>query len=93
MKDEALRRELKELGGKYERLDDYDTRMRVRMCSVEGRLGNLSIKDCPKCKHPVQAQVVLLTAEANSYCYQANQCLTCGTKFKCSEELVCKIIS
>ena len=54
-------------------------------------LGNLSIKDCPKCKHTALAQYKheqTLTIGGLFY----YQCLTCGTKFTCSNKCVCEII-
>lgn len=42
----------------------------------------ISIKDCPKCKHPVLAK---------GYC-EIYQCLTCGVKFRCTEKCVCEVI-
>ena len=58
---------------------------------VEG----VSIKDCPKCEHSVLAQAVgRYTIYSVGYpgypCLY--QCLTCGSKFTCSNECVCKIV-
>ena len=63
---------------------------------------NVSIKDCPKCKHPALAQFVNrkiheLTpqdvVDGNMRWTQAHyQCLTCGSKFTCSEKCVCELL-
>ena len=63
---------------------------------------DVSIKDCPKCKHPVMSQwndshycdltpqdVVIGTMKWTPAHFQ---CLTCGTKFTCSEKCVCEEI-
>ena len=54
---------------------------------------DISIKDCPKCKHPVLAQqnVICKTLSGN-YIKYGHQCLTCGSKFTCSEQQVCELI-
>lgn len=54
-----------------------------------GRLENLSVKNCPKCKHPVLARH---NSEGAEYVAPNYQCLTCGSKFICSNECVCKLI-
>ncbi len=59
---------------------------------------NISIKDCPKCKHPVLAQQL---ADGNQYLAlyvighnnaPTFQCLSCGSAFTCRDECVCKVI-
>ena len=67
-------------------------------------MDGVSVKDCPKCKHPVMAiestypehteynssgLPSVFTATAMYSCFQ---CLTCGIKFTCSREDVCKIV-
>ena len=59
---------------------------------------DVEIKDCPKCKHPVMAQYHKLYSVVN-LCHPKGyntldyfQCLTCGSKFTCSNECVCKLL-
>ena len=46
-------------------------------------LCDISIRDCPKCEHPVLAKKIWSII---------HQCLTCGTKFTCSNECVCRVV-
>lgn len=54
--------------------------------SLLGELRDISIKDCPVCKHPVMAK---LTEDRNVWYYR---CLACGSKFTCSEKCVCELL-
>lgn len=71
-------------------------------------VAGISIKDCPKCKHPVMAKESLHThphtwateehdytvnSDGGGLTYKTYQCLVCGVKFTCSEKCVCKIIN
>lgn len=84
-----------------------DEEVRERISRVEGRMRRLeqivspsfpkdiSIKECPKCKHPVLARVIAsFTEEAAFYPggKKQYQCLTCGSKFTCSEKCVCELV-
>ena len=60
------------------------------------RFENISIKDCPKCKHEVLAKGIpplfdggLIPAMLTTSCFK---CLTCGSKFICSEKQVCELL-
>ena len=71
-------------------------------------LGDVSIKDCPKCKHEVLAKKIIRDTEGTIFCFTSSisldsttqgkpppekfQCLTCGSKFTCSEKCVCELI-
>ena len=56
----------------------------------------LEIKDCPKCKHPAPAWWTLYSKEGcigmSPSIFSCYQCLTCGTKFKCTQKNVCELI-
>lgn len=55
-------------------------------------LKDLSVKGCPKCNHPVVAQTHSRYV-SNIICWtDYYQCLTCGSKFTCSEKCVCELI-
>lgn len=66
------------------------------------KLDDIFIKDCPKCKHPVLA--VVTPQRINEVTPQDvldgirgwtpahHQCLTCGSKFTCSEKCACELI-
>ena len=51
-------------------------------------LSDVSIKDCPKCKHPVLAQrftnYTRVEPNVNVEWEYYHQCLTCGSAFTCS---------
>jgi len=85
MKDKKAREEIEELLHQME-------------CHIKSHRRNLllglSIKDCPKCKHLVLAKEwVDLWSGNTAVSYPTHfQCLTCGVKFTCSNECVCKII-
>ncbi len=62
---------------------------------------DLSIKDCPRCKHLVMTQKGVEKIEGSEYLYygythvhhrEVFTCLTCGSKFACSEKEVCELI-
>ena len=71
-------------------------------------LDNISIKDCPKCKHPVLAKKIpdpsyntithittIATLYDSWYSHPTNdtyQCFTCGKEFTCSTKEVCEVI-
>ena len=59
-------------------------------------LWDVSIKDCPNCKHPALAKwdnSDLLSKDGECiFASGYNQCLSCGTKFTCSAKGVCEII-
>ena len=48
-------------------------------------LENISLKDCPKCKHRVLANQIMFIPETY-------QCLTCGSSFTCTEKCVCELV-
>jgi len=70
-----------------------------------GNLRNVSIKHCPRCKHDVIAVEKYTPKNITSNCtvggtyyvlpddtFEYYHCLTCGSKFTCSNECVCKIM-
>lgn len=70
--------------------------------SVIKELRGITIKDCPKCKHRVLA-LNLDEVYSNNTCVlsfnigsgdtrRIFQCLTCGSKFTCSNECVYKLL-
>ena len=66
-----------------------EMRYNRELCRKE-HLNALSIKDCPKCKHPVLAQGLdyFVGVEIKT----DFRCLTCGSKFRCFEKCVCEIV-
>jgi len=54
----------------------------------------LSVKDCPKCKHPVLAVFHPEEIETTYYASLSGwwRCLTCGVKFVCSNKQVCEVV-
>lgn len=97
MKDKEARESTKEHKEKIEALDR-------RFNHIMRELGGISIKDCPKCKHPVMTH--LIGERQNGFdpvasgswslampIYQdVYQCLTCGAKLTCSEKCACELI-
>jgi len=86
MKDKELR----------ERLDYQAEDIRINRAMIfklENRLPSerISIKECPKCEHDVLAvyKIVIGVVGMGQYGYQ---CLTCGSKFTCSEKCICELI-
>lgn len=77
--------------------------LRKRLADLEVELERVSIKDCPKCGHPVLVQKRDGAKIENSgyqwhgvtvYNYKPSyfQCLTCGSKFTCSDRCVCELV-
>jgi len=57
---------------------------------ISRNLSDVSIKDCPKCKQRRMVERYYAPPGLGAGgCYQ---CLTCGTRFTCSEKQVCEII-
>ena len=88
MKDEWARDETQLLRKKIE---DYGTEL-VDLAYKLSHLKGLVISDCPKCGHPALAQKSLYDIKGKhgicpSVC-DCCRCLTCGTRFTCSEKCV-----
>lgn len=104
MKDKEARSRIDSLGAQV--LGSYGQTMILGGDSLLNRIEKLeyiSIKDCPKCKHPVlvQKQVVnhfgattsiTLSDVDTSELTKTFRCLTCGSKFTYSEKCVCRLI-
>ena len=45
----------------------------------------LTVKNCPKCKHPVMAQAIWAQSVGMPRIGNSYQCLTCGSKFTFKE--------
>jgi len=89
MKDKELREELG-MDGTWRRGSLWD---RIEgSIEVTDRLKGISIKDCPKCKHPALVGDRTLFLEHPKYKKGYFQCLTCGSKLTCSERSVCEVI-
>jgi len=71
-----------------DRLQEHEDELRDRFKVLE-RTG-LTVKNCPKCKHPVLAQAVWAQTPKLPRIGDIHQCLTCGCKFtyKKIEQLV-----
>ena len=96
MKDKALRR-------KADDLEMAIARLREKHNLLVKLVGDVSIKCCPKCKHDVMAKKRNWDMIEDSsqwhdgrYIHRIGDshylCLTCGSKFTCSDECVCKLI-
>ncbi len=90
MKDRKARWDIENLCTKIREIDGELERSLIHC---------LSIKDCPKCEHKVLAQSYVeiiygKKSKQESYFYDETryQCLTCGSKFTCSEKCVCELI-
>ena len=83
MKDQEARDNIKELQDSVTRLNE-----------LTGGLNDLSVRDCPKCKHPTLQQArytpYSFTWVGTSLDYR--QCLTCGSKIVCIDKTVCKVL-
>lgn len=68
----------------------------IHMDKTYGNLQRTSIQDCPKCRHPVMVKEHVGNYTSTLSLYSADpsyyQCLSCGVKFTCSTEKVCKVI-
>ena len=102
-----LKEYCKHLEGDIEYLDKVNSQLTVQLNGLRSRvwanatdgntlnsypLKDISIKDCPACKHPVLALNHKGTSgtEVISVSWDYYQCLTCGSKFTCSEK--CELI-
>ncbi len=101
MKDKEAREIMKEgfrcLGVEvffeYGYVGHSDDLVKEKTKEMINELGEVSIKDCPKCKHPVMASNCEVMVDDGSYHYDRHyQCLTCGSEFTCSSECVCKLV-
>ncbi len=76
-----------------------------RVLSVENELdalyelSNVSIKECPKCKHEVMAKGLVCWDEVpntlggvDAFGKFGYKCLTCGVKFTCTKKEVCEVV-
>ncbi len=99
MKDKEAREYIRDL--------DSDVKMLSRTINELNLLSGLSVKDCPKCKHPVLAQHKDWSKDNSTYRAGSGcsvtvdidvtigsyyQCLTCGSKFTCSEKCVYELV-
>lgn len=101
MKDEDVRERVKRLEEDIHGLNGDDSSYsfvgiikELSRTILSNRLDALSLKDCPKCKHPVLAQKKTeIVKDMGVYNYkEVHQCLTCGSQFTCSNECVCKLV-
>ena len=90
MKDKE---KLSEIDGREgnEKIMPYSASILGRLFALEtGELSNVSIKDCPKCKHLVMARFYYVMPKLEIG--ERFQCLSCGSKFFCTTECVCKVL-
>ena len=74
MKDKEIRERIESL--------EKDLHDRIKILERTG----LTVKDCPKCKHPVLAQAKWAQASGQPpRIGNLHQCLTCGSKFTFKE--------
>lgn len=78
------------------RIDGVERSLVSRLVNATENLANISTKDCPACKHEVLAKNLTGSKFDNDFLRALDtkiyKCLTCGSKFTCSEECVCKLI-
>ena len=95
MKDKELKVRLEDIEWKLrnirEGVDAIEYKLRLTIESIsawQDKLKGLEVKVCPKCKHPVLAFISWgIPQDPLEY-----QCLTCGSKFTCSNECICKLV-
>ena len=73
MKDKEARKDIKTL--------ERELHDRIKVLERTG----LSVKNCPKCKHPVMAQAIWAQTPELPRIGNLHQCLTCGSKFTFKE--------
>lgn len=100
MKDNEARKMINKLRKElYANLNAINERITIEFKG----LPDISIKDCPKCKHPVLAQEWKPESTMNLtfYCTTTSsissppptyQCLTCGSKFTCEDKCVYELM-
>jgi len=103
MKDKEARKQLNDLSETI-----HGSFKNEGMITYTQALRGVSIKDCPKCNHPVMAQRIEKDKITHTTCSITNltfndssvlteqhsyyRCLTCGSTIRCSQECVCKIV-
>ena len=101
MKDKELREKVWEVVFDAENLklrvsrieggDEYKV-LEEKLSVLYSIVGTLDINDCPKCEHPVLAKGIFITGIQPIFDGRGFQCLTCGSRFTCTEKCVCELV-
>jgi len=95
MRDEEARGRIARLEdgvyGSYDYQSGYSISSRLNFLE-ERIVSGISIKDCPRCKHPVMAKEEIYPDDdwRDKNLQSWWRCLTCGCRFTCSNECVCR---